>query len=428
MKIAFLHQPLNTMDPNHPDGSISIWIHEVAKRLAQFHDVIVYAKKFNNDRKTECQQKVQYRRISTLVDGKCAQLCSAAEKRLLRFNNSKFQFFASRLYYLIYALRVAKNLRSEKCDVVYVENFSQFIPIIRAFNPKIKIVLHMHCEWLTQLDHKMIESRLRKVDLILGCSEYITEKIRLAFPQFAERCQTIYNGVDTHRFACEKSQSVFRKDRIKRILFVGRVSPEKGLHVLLEAFRKVVECYPKTNLTIIGWREQLPIRWLIALSNDKKVSTLSSFYNEPSKQLSYFSYLQQKLSLLNISDAVTFTGHVPYSQVVDYYRNADIVVNPSFSEAFGRSLIEAMACELPVVSTRVGGMTEIISEGETGILVDCGDYMEMAKAILKLLSDVTLRSSMGKAARERVVRLFSWEKIVEDLLCCYKKLNGKRSN
>jgi glycosyltransferase involved in cell wall biosynthesis len=425
MKIAFLHQPLNTMDPSHPDGSTTIWIHEVANRLAQFHKVVVYAKKFNNESRMEYRQKVQYRYISALVDEKCAELCSAIEKRLLRFNNSKCQFFASRLYYLIYALRVAKNLRSEKCDIVHVENFSQFVPIIRAFNPKIKIVLHMHCEWLTQLDRKMIECRLRNVDLIIGCSEYITEKIRRAFPQFAERCQTIYNGVDIHRFACEKSKSVLRKDGIKRILFVGRISPEKGLHVLLEAFRKVVDHDPKTNLTIIGSRQQLPIRLLIALSHDKKVLALSSFYNEPSNQLSYFRHLQQKLSLLKISNAVAFTGYVSYSQVVNYYRNADIVVNPSFSEAFGRSLIEAMACELPVVSTRVGGMTEIISEGETGILVNSGDYMKMAKAILKLLSDVTLRGSMGKAARERVVRLFSWEKIVEDLLCCYKKLTSR---
>jgi len=133
---------------------------------------------------------VRYRRISTVVDEWFTFVSLALDKlgrfslfkkikAVVFFRNVKRPLFASKLFYLTYVLQVARDLKREKCDIVHLHNFFQFVPIIRAFNPKIKIVLHMHCEWLTQLDRTMIENRLRKVDLIIGCSEYITEKARL---------------------------------------------------------------------------------------------------------------------------------------------------------------------------------------------------------------------------------------------------------
>ena len=77
--------------------------------------------------------------------------------------------------------------------------------------------------------------------LIIGCSEYITEKIRRHFPQFASRCHTIYNGVDVSRFLGKNRTNFQKKSDGKRILFVGRISPEKRLYILLTAFKKVVQ-------------------------------------------------------------------------------------------------------------------------------------------------------------------------------------------
>jgi len=427
MKTALVHQPIETISLPAQVGSIEIWTNEVARRLARYCDVIIYAKKGRHQKEFEYHHGVQYRRISAAAtEEKFVYMLSAADKRLLRFFKFKRPLFASNLYYFMYALRVAKDLRSEKCDIAHIQNFSQFVPIIRAFNPKIKIVLHMSCEWLTQLDRPMIESRLREADLVIGCSHYITEKIRRCFPQFAKRCQTVLNGVDVNHFVSENGQTVTRKNDVKRLLFVGRVSPEKGLHVLLDAFQKVVERYPQAHLKIVGSKWQLPLEWLIALSNDDKVSNLSSFYHGFSKTaslgLSYFTHLQRQLFSLNISNHVTFTDFVPYARIINHYRDADILVNPSFSEAFGRSLIEAMACQVPVVATRVGGMTEIVEDGKTGILAEPGDASTLAEAIIRLFSDEGLRRSMGKAARKRAVELYSWEKIVENLLCQYKNI------
>jgi glycosyltransferase involved in cell wall biosynthesis len=431
MKIAFVNQPIDTMPLPFRGGSMVIWTYEMSRRLAQFYDVIVYSKRGRFQKKAEMDQGVRYKRISTIADEWSDYLYAALDKlgrfqifqnirRILFFSNVRRPFFASRLNYLAYILQVAKDLRAEKCDIVHLHNFSQFVPIIRAFNPKIKIVLHMHCEWLTQLDRTVIEGRLEEVDLVIGCSEYITEKIRQKFPHFAKKCQTVYNGVDINQFSNESGKHD-KKNSTKRLLFVGSVSPEKGLHVLLDAFQKVIELYPQAQLEIVGSKSSRRIEWLVALSDEDKVSNLASFYYGNTNH-SYFYYLQKQLLSLNITNNVAFTGFVLYEQIVNHYRDAGILVNPSFSEAFGRSLIEAMACQVPVVATRVGGMKEIVADGETGILVNPGDSTALAKAILHLLSDEDLRSSMGKVARKRAVELFSWEQIVEKLLCQYKNI------
>jgi glycosyltransferase involved in cell wall biosynthesis len=339
-------------------------------------------------------------------------------KRFPGFRNVKRPLFASNLNYLGYALRVANDLRKQQRDIIHLHNYSQFVPVIRLFNPKVKIVLHMHCEWLTQLDRSMIEARLSEVDLIVGCSEYITEKIRSGFPRFASRCQTIYNGVDVNHFVGRGDHVTTKSDGGRRLLFVGGVSPEKGLHVLLDAFQKVVERYPQVQLEIVGWKRQLPLEFLVALSDEDKVCDLASFYDGRSRS-SYFSHLQRRLASEDLASHVTFTGSVPHSHVINHYRDADVYVQPSFSEAFPLPPVEAMATGLPVVATRVGGIPEAVIDGKTGLLVESGDAAALAEAIVCLLSNEDLRRSMGEAARRRAVELFSWERIAEDLLRQY---------
>jgi glycosyltransferase involved in cell wall biosynthesis len=317
---------------------------------------------------------------------------------------------------LTHALQVAKDLRSQKCDVVHIHNFSQFVPIIRAFNPKIKIVLHMHCEWLTQLNPAMIKKRLMKTDLVIGCSEYITEKIRDRFPEFAQRCQTVFNGADVNFLNKENDHDKPRKNGMRQLLFVGRVSPEKGVHVLLDALQIVATRIPQTQLKIVGQPGASP-QFTIAVSDDPKDSNLWSFYRG-----NYLSHLQSKLSP-SLASHVSFAGSIPHDQLIHYYRDSDILILPSvIEEPFGMPIIEAMAAGLPVVATRSGGIPEIVLDGETGLLVERDNSSALAQAILRLLLDEDSRKSMGKAARERAVEFFSWEKTVENLLSQYKKL------
>ncbi len=412
MKVAFVNQPWDTVVLPVQSGSIAIWTYEVARRLVPSCDVIIYARRNRHQKQVEGYEGVQYRRVSVAT----IRVVNKFLKLFSKIHNN-WPFFSSRLYCLGYALRVAMDLKEQQCDVVHIPNFSQFVPIIRAFNPSIKIVLHMHCEWLTQLDPAMIARRLSQVDLVVGCSEYITEKIRKRFPQFASRCQTVFNGVDVEHFLAKTGISEIKDNSTKRILFVGRISPEKGLHVLLDAFQTVAAHYPQAQLEIAGPQKPTPIEFLIALSDDPKISELASFAPE-----SYFAHLQGKLSP-NTASQISFSGHVQHLELPDYYRKADVLINPSFSEAFGMSLVEAMAAGVPVIATRVGGMTEIVEEGRNGLLVESGNASALAEAILQLLSDDDLRESMGKAGHQRSLELFSWERIAENLLNQYRHIS-----
>ena len=326
MKIAMVHQPIGNISPNDPRDSIGIWIRETTRHLAKFCDVVVYANISLNQKKVEYYEGVKYRRILATPDKLLIRLEKAVDKQLSA--RRKRPLYASTLYCPTYAFQLAKELREEKFDIVHIHNFSQLVPIIRKFNPDIKIILHMHCEWLTQLDQEMIERRLKEVDLVIGCSNYITEKIRRRFPQFANRCHTVYNGVNIDKFFSANNKSDNKKNGIKRLLFVGRVSPEKGFYTLIEAFKIIIEQYPKVQLKIIGSKNPCPIEYIVAVSEDPKVSTLRSFYHG-----NYLTYIMNRLPS-DAANKVSFTGFIPYEHVINHYHYSDVFIAPSLSDAF----------------------------------------------------------------------------------------------
>jgi len=419
MKIAFVQQPISTLSLKNIDSSIAIWIYEIARRMAKYHEVAVFARKNKSDKEFELHEGVRYKRIKT---NNADQFVASSFRRLERLFNSVFitlkrPLFSSPLYYFNYYLRVAKYLQYEKYDVVHLHNFPQAVPIIRAFNPHIKIVLEMHCEWLTQLNRKMIESQLKKTDLIVGVSDYITDKIRRSFPKLAYRCKTLLNGVDIDFFANEYRYRDSGKKNGKQLLFVGRVSPEKGIHVLLDAFQIVFKHYPRVHLTIVGEQESLPLTFLIGLSEDVLTRKLAHF-----QDMNYMSYITSKLSS-DLARHVTFTGSIPHRLLTDYYRTADVVVLPSVcNEPCALPLFEAMAASVPVVASRGGGTPEVIVDGKTGLLVERGDASALAEAVQSLISNESLSKSIGEAGRKRTIELFSWDQTVQNLCGLYENM------
>ena len=127
---------------------------------------------------------------------------------------------------------------------------------------------------------------------------------------------------------------------------------------------------------------------------------------------------------LGLGDHVTWTGLIqdPFAEGV--YDGADIVCQPSrWEEAFGQVIAEAMACNKPVIGTRVGGIPEVIDDGKAGFLVDRGDTAALAEKILLLASDVNLRNQMGQAGRLLAERKFDLKTIVSDLINLYGVVN-----
>ncbi len=425
LKVAFIGQPFVMTRYPTPADSIGILTYEIARRLAITSDVTVYTA--GETRQESVHEGVQYKYIPVKLD-------RSVLKRLEQipgFYNSARPSFAFSLYYAAYALQIARDLKKHPCDVVHIHNLSQFAPIIRALNPDCKIVLHTHCEWLNQLNHKTLEQRLGAVDCVLSPSQYISAQVQRRFLQFSERCQVIANGVDADRYLdfLPQSQTANSSSQkpIKQLLFVGRVCPEKGSHILLEAFRQVLLHDPNVQLTLVGPIGVIPYEYLVGLSDDPKVSALAAFHQDDA----WTSYLRQYMAQLGepvgegTAPPVTLTGLVPPSRLPRLYQQADIFVFPSIChEAFGMPIAEAMIAGLPVVATQGGAFPELVEDGKTGLIVERSDVNALADAIIHLLKDAELRTAMGQAARQRGIEQFTFDKVAVDLqhlyanLCC----------
>jgi glycosyltransferase involved in cell wall biosynthesis len=417
VKVAFIVHPISGNATSPESLSTHIFVHEVARRLARDHVALVYTEPGGGMiQGTEWRDGVKYRRIP--VPTHCRRWQQLISKTPVLWRLRERISFKSPWYYAGYALQVAADVKRQQCDVVHIINLSQFAPIIRALNPTVKIVLHMHCEWLTRLDRRKIKARLRSVDRILSCSNFVTEQIRHAFPSYADRCATVYNGVDTVAFSpCEVRRA--DKDGAMQLLFVGAVAPYKGLHVLIDALAAVVKRCPGVQLEITGPAGyMLPLDWLPTLGEPGEMSKLTRFYDGRA----YRVHLEEQIRSLGLEDRVSFSGLLPRSELPKRFRSADIFVFPSvWNELFGIPLAESMSAGVPIVATRVAGIPEVVEEGKTGLLVERGNASALAEAILRLLEDDHLRNSMGQAGRQRVLENFSWETITENVLSEYRK-------
>jgi glycosyltransferase involved in cell wall biosynthesis len=408
MKIALIGQPFDIIMPPS-QNSIGLWVFETSQRLAKQNQVFVYGRRSKNPKKT-ISENVMTRQVFSLPNPWLTKLSN----RVSRIGNPKKPLFSRFIFYLEYILPIAMDLRRKQIDLVHLQNYSQFVPVIRALNPNIKIALHMRCDWLTLMDYDLIDSRLHKTDLILGVSNSITDEIRDRFPHHSPKCFTAYTGVDTEMFKpLDTTENHDGKPR--RILFVGRVTPEKGVHLLLQAVKEIAPQFPDLQVDIVGSISSLPRDRMVGMTEDQQIRDLDIFYNGE-------SYLSRLESILpdDLKDRVHFLRHVHYRKTLDYYRNAAFLVNPAYAEPFGRSLIEANACGVPIIASRTGGMVELIQHGKNGFFVEPGNVDELTQAIRILLENGSMRQQMGSEGRKFVVDRFSWDRVTSDLLSIYQ--------
>jgi glycosyltransferase involved in cell wall biosynthesis len=421
MKVAFVNHPEQSYALPPKGGSIDIWIHEVGRRLAQSCDVVAYSTRGSLPEQEWCDG-IHYRRVF-----------DRGEELLKRFGRIKgakhvawkLHDFSSRFYYVGYSLAVANDLRSQGCDIIHFFNLSQYAPIFRRFIPKAKLVLHMQSQFLTSQSRRAVEQRLRKADRILACSRFLTDDIRGAFPEFAERCATIYNGADVKCFVPDGEGDADRNGA-PLIVFAGRISPEKGLHVLLDAFALVLRRCPSAKLEVAGPNAEMPLdflpSWFFGRSDGaNELSRLARYYDGRS----YLLHLKEQVDRLQLDGSVSFSGLLSRSELADHHRRARVCVVPTVgNEVFGMAAAEALSSGVPVIASRVAGLPEVIEDGTTGLLVEPNDPAALADAMLCLIDNDGLRRSMALAARQRAISLFSWDVIAQDLLRMYVELES----
>lgn len=136
---------------------------------------------------------------------------------------------------------------------------------------------------------------------------------------------------------------------------------------------------------------------------------------------------EHRAHCLGVHDKCSFVGKQP--RIVDYLSASDVLLLPSEQESFGLAALEAMACEVPVVASRVGGVPEVVTDGETGFLSAVGDVNKMAGDAGRLLADAELRSAMGRRARESAVSRYHTDNVIPQYIKFYEEvLNKQRVN
>ena len=417
MRIAIVNQPWALSAP--PSESVAIWSAEVAARLSAAHDVAVYGQGGRLSGRTEEHDGVRYVLLPRGSDHRVRRTVEPLAKRLLP---QRRPYFASPLFYPTFWWNAERALAAARPDVVHVHMFPQFVSMLRRRLPSATIALHLHWGWITLLDPLVMDRRLEAASLVLSCSDALTEAVRAAYPRHADRCHTIYNGVDVARFAApsaaEKQEHGAEDDL--RLLFIGRIAPDKGLHVLLEAFMRLLDRHPRLRLDIVGGRGTLVREMGLDLTDDPLIKSLEPFYAERDVDASYMRTLQGMLSPA-AAERVRFVGRVPHAEIPARMAEADLLVNTAIEEAFGMPVVEAMAAGLPVVASRVGGLPEVVQEGVTGLLVPPADPGELAAALDRLLADPELRARFGAAGRRRVEDTFGWEHIAARAEALYER-------
>lgn len=210
----------------------------------------------------------------------------------------------------------------------------------------------------------------------------------------------VHNGVDLAALRPRNDRPVVRKalgipDEALVVITVGRLSPWKGHKTLMEAFSLLPDV-GDVRLLIVGD---------------------CAFWEK-----SYRHELEEFAQRQGIADRTIFTGH--REDVPDLLAASDVFCLPSRNEPFGRVIVEAMACGLPVAATRGGGVPEIIQDGHEGLLVPIDSPRELADALARLLGDSDLRRQMGDAGRRRVRERFDLRVTVDRIENIYEGLIG----
>jgi len=233
---------------------------------------------------------------------------------------------------------------------------------------------------------------IERSDAVTAVSHFLAEQTRDVFDVDVP-IEVIYNFVDTDRF-------VRNSDARYRARFAH---PEEAILVHISNFRPVkrtedvIEVFARVS-------SEVPARLLMIGDGPERARAFD---------------LAQKLGVLGRTQ---FLGSFP--DVESVLGIADLFLLPSAKESFGLVALEAMSCEVPVVASRIGGIPEVVVDGETGALCDLGDVDGMAHAALEILRDADTYRALGRAARERAVRHFHPSLILPQYLRAYERLLG----
>lgn len=228
---------------------------------------------------------------------------------------------------------------------------------------------------------------------VTAVSASTLKDIRAMFPQIRDKSSVIYNGIAT-----DGIEPTPLPEGAPRLLCIGRLVVFKGFDVALDAFALARPSIPAAHLTIAG--------------------------DGPERDA-----LERRARRLGLGDSVTFAGWVGRDAIYDLIGQSTVVVMPSrFREPFGMVAVEAALMGRPIIASRVGGLPEVVIDGETGVLVEKDDPPELARRLVELFSDPAGLARLGERARAATLQRFSIAANAAAYNALYRRLLPKKSS
>ena len=279
--------------------------------------------------------------------------------------------------YEFYMECAMKDIRKKQYDLIILENRPGYALKLKE-KTTCKLLHHLHNDLLnSKTKHAM--DIYDAASRIITVSDYIASRVR-TINNNDNKCIIVHNGIDTKTFDKEVSPaqipSIKNDDFV--LLFSGRINNEKGIEELISAMNIIDRNYP-IKLLVIG----------------------GSFYGITDNNNPFISRLREMAE--PVKDKIIFTGFIPYKEMPSYLRLADVAVLPStWDEPFGLTMSEAQAMGLPIITTRRGGIPEVVSE-KNAIMLDTDEHFikNLANAILDLYEHPEKRAAMAKASLDR---------------------------
>lgn len=292
-------------------------------------------------------------------------------------------------YFIEYYLEQSiKHIRKQKYDCIILENRPSYSLKLKK-STNVKLVYHLHNEKLT-IQTPAYQEIYSAASLIICVSDFVKKSVKSVNPDDT-KCITVHNGIDLAVFS-KQTSNIKRQDLGLRnddfvIIYSGRINPEKGIKELLEAMNRLTT-YPQIKLLVIG----------------------SSFFGNATEDDEFTKELRKNTA--QIQDRIFITGFIPYHEVPSYLKLADLAIVPSmWNEAFGLTVLEAMAAGLPLITTRSGGIPEICED--VAYIIERDNIVDnLTESIVRLYKDPESRSRMSVLSFKRAQQ-FSKEKYAE---------------
>ena len=232
---------------------------------------------------------------------------------------------------------------------------------------------------------------IEQSDAVTAISQYLAEETKQIFGyDQAEVIPNFINAVDYQRRENAELRAALAPRGERLLMHVSNFRPVKRITDCVKAF------------AALRTRSSLPARLVMCGDGPERERAVTLAHE------------------LGVADDVVFVGSVP--NIADYLSVADLLLLPSESESFGLSALEAMACEVPVIATRVGGLPEVVLEGETGHLVAVGATEAMADLAAALLSDQPRLRTMGRQSRKWAVERYNTDRIIPQYEALYERV------